>query len=115
MDCLYRQDVACLEVVSVWDEKVVSNALTLAQQLQSQLGNRGKSAPTKNGNAWSMRKFNALTSGVTTTIRVTLATSYDRDPNVREWFELIEKGGTLRVQNFRVSSAKLPETAKLVL
>jgi hypothetical protein len=112
MGCLYREDVACLELVSVWDEPALRDSLTLARQVQSQLGARGKSAPIK-GNAWSMRKFSSLTAGVSTTLRVTLTTSYERDPNVREWFELIEKNGMLRMRNFRVNSPKLLEQAKL--
>jgi hypothetical protein len=68
---------------------------------------RGKSAPIQN--SWSMRKFSSLTSPITTKIRVTLSTSYERDATAREWFELVEQKGTLRVRNFRVSSPKLHE------
>src|ERR1700712_700790 len=43
--CLYRADVACLSAKTVWDEKVLGDALEQAKQIQSQLGARGKSSP----------------------------------------------------------------------
>jgi hypothetical protein len=112
VDCLYREDVDCLEAVSVWDDTTIQHALERAKQIRSELGARGQAAPIQN--TWSMRKFSSLTAGVSTMLRFSLATAYANDADTREWFELIEKGGMLRVQNFRVSSPKLPEQAKLV-
>ena len=111
--CLYRADVACLNAKTVWDEKVLGDALEQAKQIQSQLGARGKSSPIKN--SWSMRKYSSLTFSQTTTIRLSLSTSFANDPNVREWFEIVEQSSTLRVRNFRVSSPKLPAQAKLLI
>lgn len=111
--CLYRADVACLSSKTVWDEKLLGDALARAKQIQAELGARGKSAPIKN--SWSMRKYSSLTLSVTTTIRLSLSTSFENDPDVREWFEIVEQSGTLRVRNFRVSSPKLPAQAKLLV
>jgi hypothetical protein len=111
--CLYRADVACLSAKTVWDEKLLGDALERAQRIQSQIGARGKATPIEN--SWSMRKYSSLTLSVTTTIRVTLSTSFERDPNAREWFEFVEQSGSLRVRNFRVISAKLPEQTKLLV
>lgn len=112
--CLYRADVACLHERTVWDEEVLADALDRAQRIASQLGARGKSSPIKN--SWSMRKYSSLTSSnVTTTTRVSLSTAFENDSAVREWFEVVEQNGVLRVRNFRVSSPKLPEQAKLLV
>ena len=110
-DCLYRGDARCLKVLCVWDENVTSQALERAKQLRTELGARGEAAAINN--SWSMRKFNSLALGVTTTIRVWLATAYDNDPAAREWFDFVEKDGTLRVRNFRVSSQKVSDQAAL--
>lgn len=110
--CLYRADVPCLSAKTVWDDKVLGDALQRAKQIQLQLGARGASSPIKN--SWSMRKYSSLTLSESTTIRVSLSTAFEHDPKVREWFEIVEQSGTLRVRNFRVSSPKVPQQAKLL-
>lgn len=103
--CLYREDTACLKAVSTWDDEALLSALDHSKLVREQLGARGKSAAVQN--SWSMRKFSSLTSPITTKIRVSLETSYEHEGKVREWFELVEQKGTLRVRDFRVSSPKV--------
>jgi hypothetical protein len=109
-DCLYREDIACLKALSSFDEDTLSRALAQSRLAHARLGARGKSAPIKR--SWSMRKFSSLTSSVTTTIRVSLETSYERDAKTREWFEFVEHHGTVRVRNFRVDYGSVSACTK---
>ena len=96
------------------DEEVLADALDRAQRIASQLGARGKSSPIKN--SWSMRKYSSLTFEQCDHDHARLPLHRVRERQCRA---RVVRGrganGVLRVRNFRVSSPKLPEQAKLLV
>ena len=106
MGCFYDRDQQCLRKVALPELVGELDATPgFLEGIQERLG--GRQAAILN-RSMSINTYKG-TKGNRTTVRISLAVQYERDPNAGESYVLVNEGNGFRVASFKVTSKRLFE------